>query len=103
VDRATKKLSGDEYGMVYPSPGTTGKMTICMIEAIAEFERDLLERTQSDLAKAKSQGKTLSRPWSRGKATIKGVMTGWQKLRQLEPWRGNMTQIDSRRCEFARA
>lgn len=40
-----------------------GKMTMGVISAVAEFERDLLiERTQAGLARAKSQGKTLGRP-----------------------------------------
>ena len=40
-----------------------GKMTMGVIAAVAEFERDLLvERTQSGLTRAKSQGKTLGRP-----------------------------------------
>ena len=42
-----------------------GKMTMGVIAAVAEFERDLLnERTQSGLARAKSQGKLLGRPRS---------------------------------------
>jgi len=42
---------------------SAGKMTMGVINTIAEFERDLLiERTQSGLARAKSQGKTLGRP-----------------------------------------
>lgn len=52
-----------------------GKMTIGVIEAVAEFGRDLLiERTQSGLARAKSQGKTLGRPQSLGEAAIKAVV-----------------------------
>ncbi|OEZ30023.1 recombinase family protein [Variovorax boronicumulans] len=40
-----------------------GKMTMGVIAAVAEFERDLLiERTQSGLARAKAEGKTLGRP-----------------------------------------
>jgi putative DNA-invertase from lambdoid prophage Rac len=40
-----------------------GKMTMGVIAAVAEFERDLLiERTQSGLARAKFEGKTLGRP-----------------------------------------
>ena len=39
-----------------------GKMTMGVIAAVAEFERDLLvERTQSGLARAKEQGKALGR------------------------------------------
>ena len=52
-----------------------GKMTMGVIAAVAEFERDLLiERTQSGLARAKSQGKTLGRPQSLGDAAIKAVV-----------------------------
>ena len=40
-----------------------GKMTMAVINAVAEFERDLLiERTQSGLQRAKAHGKTLGRP-----------------------------------------
>lgn len=40
-----------------------GKMTMGVIGAVAEFERDLLiERTQAGLARAKAEGKTLGRP-----------------------------------------
>ncbi|TFU06639.1 recombinase family protein [Polymorphobacter arshaanensis] len=40
-----------------------GKMTMSVIAAVAEFERDLLvERTQSGLARAKAEGKILGRP-----------------------------------------
>lgn len=40
-----------------------GKMTMGVLAAVAEFERDLLiERTQSGLARAKSEGKALGRP-----------------------------------------
>lgn len=42
-----------------------GKMTMAVIAAVAEFERDLLvERTQAGLARAKAQGKKLGRPAS---------------------------------------
>ena len=40
-----------------------GKLMLTMLAAVAEMERDLLvERTQSGLARAKSEGKTLGRP-----------------------------------------
>jgi putative DNA-invertase from lambdoid prophage Rac len=40
-----------------------GKMTMGVIAAVAEFERDLLvERTQAGLSRAKAEGKTLGRP-----------------------------------------
>ena len=42
-----------------------GRMTMQVIAAVAEFERDLLiERTQSGLNRAKAQGKVLGRPKS---------------------------------------
>ena len=40
-----------------------GKMTMQVIAAVAEFERDLLvERTQAGLARAKAEGKSIGRP-----------------------------------------
>ena len=40
-----------------------GKMTMAVIAAVAEFERDLLvERTQAGLSRAKAEGKKLGRP-----------------------------------------
>jgi putative DNA-invertase from lambdoid prophage Rac len=40
-----------------------GKMTMGVLGAVAEFERDLLiERTQSGLKRAKAEGKSLGRP-----------------------------------------
>ena len=43
--------------------GSTGKLTMNVINAVAEFERDLLiERTQAGLSRAKAEGKTLGRP-----------------------------------------
>lgn len=48
-------------GMDLTSPA--GKMTMGVIAAVAEFERDLLiERTQAGLARAKAEGKTVGRP-----------------------------------------
>jgi putative DNA-invertase from lambdoid prophage Rac len=42
---------------------STGKLTMNVLNAVAEFERDLLvERTQAGLSRAKSEGKTLGRP-----------------------------------------
>ena len=52
-----------------------GKMTMGVIAAVAEFERDLLiERTQSGLDRAKSQGKKLGRPASLTKAQSAAVL-----------------------------
>lgn len=52
-----------------------GKMTMGVIAAVAEFERDLLiERTQAGLARAKAVGKALGRPSSLTKEQIAEVM-----------------------------
>ncbi len=52
-----------------------GKMTMSVISAVAEFERDLLiERTQSGLARAKAQGKALGRPTALSKAQQQEIM-----------------------------
>jgi putative DNA-invertase from lambdoid prophage Rac len=42
---------------------TAGKMTMQVLAAVAEFERDLLiERTQAGITRAKAEGKTFGRP-----------------------------------------
>lgn len=44
---------------------SAGKLMLTMLAALAEMERDMLvERTQSGLARAKAEGKTLGRPIS---------------------------------------
>ncbi|SFQ70792.1 putative DNA-invertase from lambdoid prophage Rac [Variovorax sp. OK605] len=51
-----------------------GKMTMGVIAAVAEFERDLLvERTQAGLARAKAEGKALGRPSTLGHPQIAEV------------------------------
>jgi len=48
-------------GMDLTSP--TGVLTMTVLAAVAEFERDLLiERTQAGLSRAKAEGKRLGRP-----------------------------------------
>ena len=55
-----------------------GQMTMGVIAAVAEFERDLLsERTQAGLARAKAEGKALGRPSSLTKGQVAEVL---QKL-----------------------
>jgi putative DNA-invertase from lambdoid prophage Rac len=52
-----------------------GKMTMAVIAAVAEFERDLLiERTQAGLVRARAQGKKLGRPSSLSQEQRKMVM-----------------------------
>lgn len=51
-----------------------GKMTMGVIAAVAEFERDLLiERTQSGLDRAKASGKRLGRPRALSKPQLKEI------------------------------
>ena len=52
-----------------------GRMTMGVIAAVAEFERDLLvERTQAGLKRAKSEGKTLGRPMVLSKSQQEAVL-----------------------------
>ena len=54
---------------------SAGRMTMQVIAAVAEFERDLLvERTQSGLSRAKAQGKLLGRPKSLDQEASKQVV-----------------------------
>lgn len=60
-------------GMDLTSPA--GKMTMGVINAVAEFERDLLiERTQAGLARAKAEGKSLGRPKSLSSKETQAVL-----------------------------
>ncbi|WP_174951299.1 recombinase family protein [Burkholderia lata] len=44
---------------------SAGRMTMWVLNAVAEFERDLLiERTQAGIARAKAEGKAIGRPSS---------------------------------------
>lgn len=54
---------------------SSGRRTIGVIAAVAEFELDLLvERTQSGLSRAKAQGKILGRPRSIDAQAVKLVV-----------------------------
>lgn len=53
---------------------SSGTMTMQVLNAVAQFERDLLiERTQSGLRRAKSEGKTLGRPSTLSEEQKQGV------------------------------
>lgn len=59
-------------GMDLTSPA--GKMTMQVLAAVAEFERDLLiERTQAGLARAKEEGKPIGRPGALSEAQQEAV------------------------------
>lgn len=59
---------------------SAGKMTMGVINHVAQFERDLLiERTQSGLARAKSNGKILGRPKVLSEAHTKEVLEQLQE------------------------
>ena len=54
---------------------STGKLTMGVINAVAEFERDLLvERTQAGLSRARAEGKRLGRPASLTAEQRRGVL-----------------------------
>lgn len=56
---------------------SAGTMTMNVLNAVAQFERDLLiERTQSGLNRAKAQGKTLGRPATLSKQQKQAVRDG---------------------------
>ncbi len=64
-----------------------GKMTMAVIAAVAEFERDLLiERTQSGLKRARAAGKVIGRPAALNEEKRRQVLQGrreGQSLAQL--------------------
>jgi len=61
-----------------------GKMTMGVINAVAQFERDLLiERTQSGLARAKQDGKTLGRPKILSESQTKQVIHQLQEAKTI--------------------
>ena len=69
IRKTVELLAGSEVrvhclalgGVDLTSPA--GKMTMQVISAVAEFERDLLiERTHSGIARAKASGKRFGRP-----------------------------------------
>lgn len=56
---------------------SAGRMTMGVINAVAQFERDLLiERTQSGLARARKEGKRIGRPPSLDLARRAGILEG---------------------------
>jgi DNA invertase Pin-like site-specific DNA recombinase len=69
VLQTVRQLGEMQVRVIVHQLGTTdltspaGKLLLTMLSAVAEMERDLLvERTQSGLARAKAEGKTLGRP-----------------------------------------
>ena len=59
---------------------SAGKMTMGVINNVAQFERDLLiERTQSGLARAKSNGKALGRPKVLSESQRQGIIEQLQE------------------------
>jgi putative DNA-invertase from lambdoid prophage Rac len=67
---------------------SAGKMTMGVINAVAQFERDLIiERTQSGLARAKAAGKRLGRPVSVKLEQRTDVIQQLQPGYLFPPWR----------------
>ena len=77
-----------------------GKMTMGVIAAVAEFERDLLiERTQAGLALAKASGKTIGRPQSLDKGQVAMVR---QKLSEGHSVASLARELDTSRQTIMR-
>lgn len=77
-----------------------GKMTMGVIAAVAEFERDLLrERTASGLARAKASGKPLGRPPALSKSQ---VATALQKLASGASVASVARELNASRATIAR-
>src|SRR3954454_24473626 len=71
---------------------STGKLTMNVLNAVAEFERDLLvERTQAGLSRAKSEGKTLGRPLSLTDDQRRAVSAASRRGSLSRPWRASST------------
>src|SRR3954463_9940798 len=65
---------------------STGKLTMNVINAVAEFERDLLiERTQAGLSRAKAEGKTLGRPPSLTDDQRRVIERRWEEGATVSP------------------
>jgi putative DNA-invertase from lambdoid prophage Rac len=63
---------------------SAGRMTMGVINAVAQFERDLLiERTQSGLARARKEGKRIGRPPSLDPARRADVLRGLDRGESL--------------------
>ena len=77
-----------------------GKMTMGVIAAVAEFERDLLiERTQAGLALAKASGKAIGRPQSLDKEQVAMVR---QKLSEGHSVASLARELDTSRQTIMR-
>ena len=78
-----------------------GKLMLTMLAAVAEMERDLLvERTQSGLARAKAEGKTLGRPSKTNEAQRRQIVADYaagvsvsELARRFEVSRANILGI----------
>ena len=69
---------------------STGKLTMGVIDAVAEFERDLLvERTQAGLSRARAEGKRLGRPASLTAEQRRSVLRRLGRGRPCPRWRAS--------------
>ena len=78
---------------------STGKLTMNVINAVAEFERDLLiERTQAGLSRAIAEGKTLGRPRASRTISARQSSGGWTKARPCRPSPARSRPAATRSC-----
>src|ERR1700733_5066787 len=80
-----------------------GRITISVIAAVAQFERDLLvERTQAGLDRARSEGKTLGRPavlTDAQRGTIRGLLATGTSVSEIARQLGTSRQTVMRARE----
>lgn len=115
VLQTVKELSSKNIKIIVHQLGNTdlsssaGKMLLTMLAAVAEMERDLLiERTQSGLQRAISEGKKLGRPSkttpSERQSIIEKLSSGMsvsQVAREFKVSRGTIISIREEFCKKA--
>ena len=75
------------------------KVTMNVLNAVAEFERDLLvERTQAGLSRAKSKSKTLGRPLSLTEDQRRAVERRLAEGLRSQHWRASSRPVVRRSC-----
>ncbi len=86
---------------------SSGKMTMTILSAVAEFERDLIvERTQAGLARARKEGKKLGRHFSLTNEQMDTVIANLncgisvsEVARSFKTSRQTIIRIRERRCQ----
>lgn len=78
-----------------------GRMTMQVLCAVAEFERDLLvERTRAGLARARAEGKAIGRPSALTIARQESVRRRCNRGKPFTPWPKSLRLRGDRLCGF---